>query len=170
MRIPVYQLTFGYDKQNDRLGLTFSTEEEEDNQSLVYAVPYTHPFHFHPLELIEYFKANDFYFPIEINGEYTEVTAKINFPELIFNVPGTEYKIAFRVDLDDYDFWHRFYHREKLKYTYIGKSKNLFPKNNGFLILQPIDLLELDELYLKHKGIFVGLTPNFGEKEKLYFE
>ena len=41
---------------------------------------------------------------------------------------------------------------------------SLILKNHGFLVLKPIDLNEMNELYLKQKGIFVGLTPNFGNK------
>ncbi len=170
MRIPVYQMTLGLDRKNNTMGLMFASEvENEDNQSIIYAVPFTQPFH-HPFELIEFIERNEFYFPIEIDGKYFELKAKVEFPELVFIIPETEAKISFKIRFEDFPEWPLRHYKNHLRYKYVGKENKIIPKNNGFLIIQPIDLYELDEFYLKHKGIFVGMTPNFGEKEKLYFE
>lgn len=167
-RIPIYQMSLGVD-QNGRVGFLFPSEiEDESNQSIIFALPFTHPFH-HPFDLGEYLERNEFYFPIEINGKYQELKAKVDFPELIFSVPNTEYKIAFQLEMGHIHNWPMQPFGDKLKYKYIGKSNNIIPKNNGFLTLLPVDLYELDEFYMKHKGIFVGLTPNFGNKENLNF-
>ena len=167
-RVAVYQMAFGLD-QSGRVGLLFPSEiEDESNQSIMFAIPFTYPFH-HPFDFDGYFDRNEFYFPIEINGKYQELKAQIDFPEFIFSVPDTDYKITFQIEMSDFPHWPIYPFRDKPKYKYIGKSSNIIPQNNGFLILQPMDIFELDELYMKHKGIFVGLTPNFGNKKNEIF-
>jgi hypothetical protein len=167
-RIPIYQMTFGQD-QSGKPGLVFTSEQKEyGSQSILFAIPIIESFH-HPFDLIESIEHQAIYFPFQMGEKYYELEAKINFPELTFSVPDTDIQISFEIDIDSFSNWYYFPFRKDLykKKKYIGKANNLILKNNGFLTLMPVDLFEMDELYLKHNGIFVGLTPNFGQIENI---
>jgi hypothetical protein len=165
-RIPIYQMIFG--QGNDgKPGLVFTTEQEEySNQSVLFTIPIVDNFH-HPLEFIDYLEHSKVIFPFQLGEKYYDLEGTINFPEITFAIPETEIKIIFEIDNDNFFGWHFFPFRRKpyQKMKYVGKQNNLIVKNEGFIVLQPVDLYEMDELYLKHKGIFVGLTPNFGNGE-----
>ncbi len=158
-RLPIFQMTFGA-TNNKQFGLVFSSElNEYDTQSLLFVVPLLRELH-HFLDIVHYFKEYRPYFPFQINDKYLELEASIDFPELIFEVPETDFSITFAINF--YDFFP-FYDR----FSYVGEFKNIVPINYGFIPLTPIDLYEMDELYNEHKGIFVGLTPSFGETKSL---
>lgn len=167
-RIPIYQMSFGQNKESEK-GLIFSSElPEYSMQSIIFTIPIPSNFH-HPMEFEDYFYLNTFFFPFSLNDEYLELDAKVNFPEMIFNVPNTDFQITFDIDIESFYNWRYFPFRiRKNRMTkYVGEKKNLIYKNDGFLTLLPTDIVEMDELYLKHKGIFVGLTPNFGNTENI---
>lgn len=170
LSLPVYQMTFGQNADGNA-GLVFTTEQEEyGNQSVLFAIPIVNDFHFHhPIEFIDYLENVRITFPFQLEEEYYDLEGKINFPEVVFNIPKTDLKITFEIDNDNFFYWNIFPFRRRAyrKLKYVGKQKHLIKENNGFLILQPVDLYEMDELYLKHKGIFVGLTPNFGNNDNL---
>lgn len=162
-RIPIYQMAFGQNADNEK-GLVFTSELPENIMpSIIFTIPILFTSR-HPMDIEDFFYINTFYFPFSLNNEYLEIEAKVNFPEMIFNVPNTEFQVAFDVDIDGFYNWHYFPFRIRKRRTlrYLGKEKKLVIENNGFLFLLPTDILEMDELYMKHKGIFVGLTPNFG--------
>lgn len=168
--VTVYQMTYGQDNEGNA-GLVFTTEQEEyGNQSVLFTIPITDnfPFH-HPMEFVEYLESVRITFPFQLNEEYYELEGKVNFPEVVFNIPNSDIKITFEIDNDHIFYWHVFPFRRRpyRKLKYVGKQKHLIKDNNGFLILQPVDLYEMDELYLKHKGVFVGLTPNFGNSDNI---
>lgn len=165
-RIPIYQMTYGQEAEG-KPGLVFTSEQEEyGNQSILFTIPILEIF-LHPIELIDYLKHTDIVFPFELDGEYYDLKGKIEFPEITFEVPKIKIKITFEIEYDYVFNWHIFpFRRRSFKgMKYVGKHTKLILRNHGFLILQPVDLYEMDELYLKHKGIFVGMTPNFGNND-----
>lgn len=165
-RIPIYQMTYGQDSQG-KSGFIFSSEQENiGDQSVVFTIPIPDTFHSHPIDFIESFEFIKVYFPVEVNGEYVELEAKINFPELTFEVPKTNTTVTFVVDNENFLSWYYYFpfsKRQRKTTKYAGQHDKLIRRNNGFLTLLPIDLQEMDKLYTDHKVIFVGLTPNFGE-------
>ena len=169
MRIPVYQMCLSLDEE-EKPGLVFPSEYHEDgNQSVLYAVPLLHAIH-HPFDIIDFFHHQSIYFPFELNGEYFELEAKINFPELTFKVPKVNINITFVVDNESHSGWWNIYpyNRNSFgKLKYIGKNNKIIRNNFEFIYLMPVDLFEMDVLYIKHKGIFVGLTPQFGNQENM---
>jgi hypothetical protein len=167
-RIPIYQMTFGQGNDGEP-GLVFTTEQEEyGNQSVLFTIPVLDNFH-HPFEFIDYLQQIKVVFPFQLDKEYYELEGKINFPEITFEIPKTKVKITFEIDSDNIFSWHifPFKRRPYRSMKYVGTQTSLILKNNGFIILQPVDLYEMDELYLKHKGVFVGRTPNFGNIENI---
>lgn len=167
-RIPIYQMAFGQGSDG-KPGLVFASEQSEyESQSVLFAIPITDEFH-HPFEFIDYLEHSSVIFPFQLEDEYYELKGKINFPEITFEIPKTDIKITFEIDNDNIFSWQVFPFRRRpyQNMKYVGEQTSLILKNHGFLILQPVDLYEMDELYLKHKGIFVGLTPNFGNNDNI---
>lgn len=147
--------------QNKNIGLLFASEADEfSDQSVVFTVPLLDEPR-HPFTMIDYFQRQSFYFPALLDQKYLEIEAKIDFPVLVFTVPTTDFTISFALDLDP------FYYNRRRRLKYVGKNSKLVPANRGFVPLLPLDVFEMDELYLKHKGVFVGLTPNFEEQVSL---
>ena len=168
--VTVYQMTYGQDADGNS-GLVFTTEQEEySNQSVLFVIPIVDNFPFHrPFEFFDYLEELKIYFPFQLDEEYYELEGKVNLPEVVFNIPKSDMKITFEIDSDNGSYWNvfPFRHRRYRKLKYVGKQKHFVKSNNGFLILQPIDLYEMDELYLNRKGVFVGFTPNFGNKDNI---
>lgn len=165
-RIPIYQMTFGQG-YNGGPGLVFTTEQEVySSQSILFTIPIVDNIR-HPLEFIDYLRHSKVIFPFQLGDKYYDLEGTVNFPEITFDIPETETKIIFEIDNENILSWHFFRFRRKSfrRMKYVGKQNNFIVKNDGFIILQPVDLYEMDELYLKHKGVFVGLTPNFGNSE-----
>lgn len=164
-RIPIYQMTYEHDELSGA-GLVFPSEQlESSSQKVFFAIPV--------LGLItsaydwfRYFELETFYFPFLQKDKYYELDAKARYPVLNFSVPDTEFEIAFEID-EYYEstLWESFpFRRSRLRtLPYVGRENRLVPYNAGFVTLSPVDLYEMDELYRKHEGIFVGLTPKFGK-------
>lgn len=164
-RIPIYQMTYGKNNEGE-FGLMFSSEQGDNgSQSVVFAIPILESFK-HPFRFIESIEHVSVYFPFEMEGVYYELEAKIEFPELFFQVPNTDIVITFSFDLENTFNWSILPFIRRKEMNYIGKDEGLILPNIGFLTLMPIDLQEMDSLYLKYRAIFVGLTPNFGELDK----
>lgn len=169
-------MRFGLD-ENKNVGLLFASETDEfSDQSVVFTVPLVDEPR-HPFALMDYFQQQSFYFPALLDQEYLEIEAKVDFPALIFTVPKTDFTISFELDLDPFyyfELWQdlspyppSMFPNRRRKLKYVGKDSKLVPANRGFVPLLPLDVFEMDELYIKHKGVFVGLTPNFGEQASL---
>ena len=165
-RIPIYQMSIGQNKEGVN-GFVFSSElEEHDSLSIIFTIPITSPFD-HPSGIEEYFYFNTFYFPFSLRDKYLELEAKVNFPDMVFEVPNTDFQVTFEIGQNDFYNWplYRFRRNRYGKHRYVGNKNNLIKSNEGFITLLPVDLIEMDELYLQHRGTFVGLTPNFGRIE-----
>lgn len=159
-------MTFG--QCNDgKPGLVFTTEQEEyGNQSVLFVIPIVDNF-LDPHKFVDYLEHTKVVFPFQMGDKYFDLEGKINFPEVTFEIPETDIKITFEIDNDNIFGWHifPFKRRPYRNMKYVGKQKNLIVKNSGFIVLRLVDLFKMEELYLKHKGIFVGLTPNFGKND-----
>lgn len=163
-RIPIYQMSYGQSKNGDE-GLLFSSEIETDSQSVLYTIPLIEPFD-HPLDFFHYFEYQTYYFPFFFNNEYLELEGHFDFPEISFAVPNTDYKIIFELDATNIPTWHIFFRKQMRfrKLKYVGSYDKIIVPNSGFISLLPIDLYEMDNLFLEHRGIFVGFTPNIQER------
>lgn len=167
--VAVYQMTYRQGT-SDNNGLVFTSEEKYDNQSILFAIPIAEDYSFrHPMSLINYLENIRIIFPFQLNEEYYELEGKINFPKVIFNIPKTDQKITFEIENQQEFYWRilPFKRRRFPKLDYVGEKNHLIESNNGFLILRPIELYKMDELYLKHKAVCVGLTPNFGNLDNI---
>lgn len=166
-RIPIYQMSYGQNNESEN-GFVFSSELSEYSlQSIAFTIPLPSNLH-HPMDFEDYFDLNTFFFPFSLDEEYFELEAEINFPEMTFKVPKTDFNITFEIELENfYDWRYVLLPMGKNRIRYVGKEQNLIYKNDGFLSLLPTDVMEMNELYLKHNGIFVGLTPNFGNIQNL---
>lgn len=164
-------MTYGQNEKGES-GLVFPSELDDSNgQSILFTVPIIEPFT-HPMDIVEYMESHTFYFPFLLNEKYIELEARGDFPDLLFNIPETQYQIVFEIDTDNLNTWQYFYYSRRFKLPWRNKShtikyvgtndKLILPKTSGFIPIAPVDLYEMDELYLEHKGIFVGLTPSFG--------
>lgn len=152
--------------EEGKMGYVFPSEQKDGwYQSLIFAVPIIGS---QPADLFFYLDSNTFYFPFAFGDKPMELEAKVAYPDMIFEVPDTDFKIAFEIRANgdqDPDFFSRSFYRPPRKVNqYVGN--NSIPTNNGFFVLQPVDLLEMDELYWQHKGVFVGLTPAFGLQDE----
>lgn len=168
-RIPIYQMTYGQ-SEDGKPGLVFTSEQEGyDSQSIYFGIPILEPINYW-FDLIEYFDRHTFYFPFILGEKYFEIEAKVNFPELIFAIPNNDIKITFEIDRNKFGGWDffPFIQRSYNDLKYVGKHNKLFPKNKGFLTLLPVDLYKMNELYNNNQGVFVGLTPNFGNFNENY--
>ena len=162
-RIPIYQMTFGQ-SSNGKQGLVFTSEQKDyTNQSILFTLPIREQFH-DPFDFIEFLSHETIYFPFLLGEKYFDLVAKINFPELIFQVPETDIQVIFEIENGDFLSWPFFPYRRNFfrKTKYVGSEEKFIIKNRGFLNVMPVDLYEKDELFNTHKGVFVGLTPNFG--------
>ena len=99
-------------------------------------------------------------FPILFGKKYYELTGLVTGPSLSFKIPKLNIEVDFKIPsiaaknnaiIDKH-------------FTYCGNTKNLIIKNYGFLTLTTLDIDLLDSLYIKHKIVFVGLTPAFGRQ------
>jgi len=155
-------MTFGQDK-NGNPGLIFPSEQEKSaSQSILFTIPVTEQFNHSIISLK--LDRQTIYFPFLLGDKYFELLANINLPQLFFTVPEVNIQIIFEIDDINFSGWgifpfkRRFFRRIK----YVGSYGKLVPQNRGFLILLPVDLGKMDELYNNYKGVFVGFTPNFG--------
>lgn len=163
-RIPIYQMTYGKDEDGN-VGLQFGSEQgDTGSQSVVFVAPI--PDTLHAFEIIKSLQHIEIYFPFEMDAKYYELKAKIDFPRLIFEIPNLNSSITFVIDSDGissrvlYPFVGK-----KNRIKYIGRMSNLIPSNIGFMILIPVELQKMNELYEHHKAVFVGRTPNFGNAD-----
>ncbi len=157
MRIPIYQMAFGLNQFGEE-GLLFSEEFKDNNQSVLYTIPLE-------FDNLAFLFSATFYFPFFLKDEYYELESKIKkFPELTFDAPIKNFQITFDIDFEYYlSYSNSMIPRLGLKImNYVGKFFKP-SKEKRFLPLIPVDLYTMDELYLKYKGVFVGLTPSFEE-------
>lgn len=165
LQLPVYQMTYGKGAEGE-VGLVFTSEQEDNNQTVLFNIPIVEP---HPLRFLDFFEEYSVVFPFLLGEEYHNLTGKVEFPEIIFNIPNTDIKIHF--ELEGFGFMYRRYMpfrgSQYGRSKYVGKHKELMVENNGFWNLIPVDLHEMNELYLNHRGVFVGLTPNFGQVDHM---
>jgi hypothetical protein len=161
-RIPIYQMTIGQN-ENGKIGLLFSDEEASfGNQSIVYAIPIRHDSR-DLFEIVHDMERQEIYFPFEMEGKYYELDAKIRFPEFRFSIPESDTEIVFEAEQEQYwpEYFLRPFPRLVRQYKYVGNRGQLLQSYESFVSLLPYDIFEMDDLYLKRKGIFVGWTPAF---------
>lgn len=161
MVLPVYQMGLGED-DNGKPGLVFTTELDNDNQSLIFAIPIPEGY-LHTFELLDEMDNKQIVFPFLLKDKYYNLVGEINFTEVVFRVPEVDIRVVF--ELNDIGFlaYSPFVRRPFRYNKYVGKHKSLLVKHEGFLAIAPADMSELNDLYSQHKGVFVGFTPNFGQ-------
>ncbi|MFH6960640.1 hypothetical protein ACHRV1_24860 [Flavobacterium aquidurense] len=155
-RLPIYQMMY------DMGGLKFPSESDDDsNQGVVFLIQ-----KFSDGAEIGNISDLVVYFPFDINDSYYELESKIENSMISFIPPKFSIPIRFRID---YNMMFKFtnYGEQDLKYS----GRVPFRKGeNSFLVVYPLDLEIMDEMYFETKGIFVGLTPTFGEGGDIIFD
>lgn len=155
-----YVFQFILEPANGQFGLIFS-EESDVFQSPVFGIP---------TRSIDYIHGT-FFFPGEINNEYTEFQLKRKRDSFLIEDERIDFELQFQIIplLND----ELYYQTRNLKlplpyspyFKYIGKYDSLFNENEIFQILVPMDLMIMDQLFLKKGFCLVGYTPSFNEYE-----
>lgn len=140
-RVPVYQMVFAR-SSNSSLGLAFNSEAEIGLSQLsripLFVIPHI------PLMGTNF----EYYFPGELNGEYTDYNLNIDDTEspLIIADPRLRYPVRFG------------FHSFDQSFVYLGKRDDLIDPHTHFYILKPLDQPIMDKLYRDQGACFVGLT------------
>ncbi len=159
MRLPVFQMAYGQRKGKN--GLMFSSElEEVTSQSVLFAIPlfdYSRRYY----NIRRYLEDQEVFFPFFLDDKYYELIASIDYPTLTFKIPNKEIEIVFEIEDANYFYRSRFPFGKRVRKNqkYVGDEIDLVKGEVEFLTLIPIDLFEMDDLYEKYKGVFVGMTP-----------
>ncbi len=164
-QLPIYQMSFNTKSYNETT-LHFTSEIDSINeffpQSLLFTIPLLKNIS-SIIDIEDYLIKNIPVFQIEIDENLILLRGKYQFPYLTFREPQTGWYIKFEIlDLDSI-LYRYFYHPLKTvdTYKYDGEYKGSLPNNYGFLLIQPVDLLIMDELFLKYNVTFIGLTPAY---------
>jgi len=177
MKLPIFQFTYGLNK--GKFGFVFPGESDVEVQTFFFAIALPIGF---TNERPNYERINDalfyneFYFPIDLDGEYKEVYGEIKAP---FDFDeGSENIISFTAtngssidfDIDLYNL-KSFYRLKGIKirnlYRYVGEYQKGVYSNCLFLPLTLRNFDALNSYFNNDKGIFVGYTNNFGEFDEL---
>lgn len=156
---PVYQMILE-PNGNNSLGLVFSEESEDFNQ----------PVFVLPINENDSWWDERYYFPGEINGDYTEFELTFKDSLFLINDNRLDHSIRFAIGYDYFLYrihprdWRFLYEDAPLKY--LGKHDDLVKPFSRFIPLNPLDLLIMDISFKKHQTCFVGLTPVFGERKR----
>jgi hypothetical protein len=113
-----------------------------------------------------YLQENHFYFPVNWNGRYEQITASLEFPNLVFSIPSLKQLITFELDLPQF-FPPPSITKDQLYQVYKGGNPAL--RNLRFLKLSAVSILAMDNLFLENDIVFVGYTPNYGEINLQHF-
>lgn len=174
----VYQMTYGRNKAGEE-GLFFPSEELIYAEFIRFVIPlknYT-PWSKYPRAtypglrypgIIAALKNEEFIFPFLWQNEYTELKAFFEINEaadpLIFP-PAISFAIANAAGLVVHfslDIEITIVGALPIEViNYKGQHKSIVEANHGFINLLPVDVRNMDILYLEHKGLFVGRNPNF---------
>lgn len=147
-------------KNNGQFGLIFS-EESEVYQSPVFAISTR-------TELIH----DTYSFPGELGGEYTEFKLTFRRESFLLKDGRLEYNLKFQIFPFLNDEYYYQIRNLKMKFpyypyfSYIGRHKALFNKEEEFQIIVPTDLMLMDKLYLENKFCLVGYTPTFNNDQR----
>lgn len=141
LRIPVYQMVFAR-SANSTLGLAFHSETDIEHLCLsntpLFAIPH-----------IPLLGANfEYYFPGELNGEYTEYNldiANVESPLVI-----TDQRLRHHVRFD----FHLIYQ----PFVYLGKRDDVVDPHTHFYLLKPLDLPIIEKLYYDQGASFIGFN------------
>lgn len=113
----------------------------------------------------EDFNSFEYVLPGELDGQYKDFPLKFDGSIFVLKFESRIIRFAIHDPLGPLDFRGFPFLRA---FPYIGKHQEVLEayKLNDpphyFLPLMPLDLLSLDELYLKARLLFVGITPMFG--------
>jgi hypothetical protein len=144
--------------RNGEYSLSFSEEHEE----------YIQPCFVIPSLALNKWQENKLYMPGEIAGIQVNFNLEAQSP--FFYIIKDErllYEIRFQVlyvnTLNPLINPENLFYG-KFDFEYQGLHLPFITPYTRFVIITPLDLLVMDELYRKHKACFVGLTPSFGKK------
>ena len=146
--------------------MVFSDEVGEGaSQSFSYMIP-VQKTRRHPLfldELLLGLRDIEILFPCTFAAEEIVLASRLAFPEITFNVELLNRGISFE---PNFDFCSSLYgadnRRSCLSRKYVGSYGLLAKDHIEFVELLPIDIDEMNSLYLDHAFVFVGLTQSFG--------
>lgn len=162
-KLPVYQMTYG-SGQNGDVGLVFSCDEVHSGHAILFTIPLTDSIpDLKSLKL--YFERNKIYFPVQFGEQYHELKAEVIFPDLFFTMPDVNVTVRFQLDISPFSYARINKDSVPEFLDFVDKPSSIIIRNYGFLSLIPKEVDKLNEFFLQHKGIFVGLTPSFGRGE-----
>lgn len=156
--LPIFQMIL-VPGLNDIWELNFSEETED----------YVQPVFVIPQKAIDHWGEYDFDLPGELEGKYVNYTLRQKNSLLSIEDKRLNHTVNFSIytsnfNLPGYSYFPPwFYEYSYLNYT--GKRLDVIkPYSEKFILIEPIDLLVMDELFQKQSACFVGYTPTFGNR------
>jgi hypothetical protein len=153
---PVFQMHLGLGPAL-QVGWLFSGEEEQPSyHSPAFTVAWRPDLSFKEAEYI---------FPGEVRGEYAHFRFRFDGSLFVLRLDKSFIRLALRDPLSlPQDFRGMPFYRV---FPYVGRNQSVleyYGKSDfySFLALTPLDVLEMDRLYLDSRVAFVGVTPRFG--------
>lgn len=154
---PVFQMRLGLSAQS-QVGWVFPGEEEKNGGS-----------HYSPAFTIAWrpdvsFKDAEYVVPGEIKGEYAHFHFRFDAGIFVLRLKGSLIRLAMLDPFAPQDPRGLPFYRV---FPYLGKNAGVleyYDKSDfhSFMPLVPLDLLEMDRLYIESRMVFVGVTPTFG--------
>jgi|GEM_PF-6790024 len=159
--LPVFQMVIEED-DDGTISLSFSTEQAENIQ----------PCFVIPLKPDRDRISDSYYLPGEIYRKPVNFTLHREDNFFVLNGNGLLHTIRFRLFYPETGFLSddRSLPLNEFIFTYKGTHNDLVFPYTQFMIITPVDLLIMDELYRQQKACFVGLTPAFGTRFEQEFE
>lgn len=173
LRLPIFQMTWA--EKNGEFGLMYPSEIEYDSQDFSFVIPVPVGY-INNRPRFDRLKTNilktQYFFPVEIAGEYMEVNGEVDIKEDLFEpdndntvkfiIPnGTS--VEFYIDLFFLKSLYRVKGINRVKMSqYIGNFKKPVFEDFVFIPIIPKNAKILNDLYINHQGIFVGYTKDFG--------
>lgn len=184
--LPIYQMALVPNRRN-RPEVIFSSElANEQIQEPLFCIPIDHTLNRNE-ELGEYLNESELYMPFSIAEETMNIEATIDFPYIYFYLEKystlSSEVIRFIIELTrldkknvteiyDQPFVKRIFELIPQKYgfnnsdficlNYSGNWEKIDKSKTKLLLIKPLDLLLLENIFLEKKITPVGLTPMFG--------
>jgi len=171
---PVFQMVIA-EQNNGAPGLIFSAELPYDySQNIAYCIPWDIEF---SKLIYEVESKLALVLPFAKGEQVYKLGGRVSFPFVHFdlNKLGLRETVSFRFLLQDHVprsilsrilpfrlFGSR---RALLEYSYMGSSAVFTSREQSFVMIAPLLVEQLDQLYLKERIVAVGFTPMFGGYE-----
>ena len=163
MILPIFQLSLMPSKSG-KYGLVFP-EESYSISTLTFAIP---------VPSRENIQTNRLVFPSLINGNYIDFQVQWDKSRSLINVyVSKDSIIRFNLIRNTKSFLRKEFSSRRQGFKlipYIGKYQHRLRMIEGFILLKPANIEEIDRLYEERKIVLIGFTPKFGRRDSMFEE